>query len=293
MKYSLVLLVLFYWGGAFAFEQLKSGDKDKCAKAESYMNSKSSTNLEQAYYLSKVTFCARKQQFSELTREEWFSSNYYLENIFKVNELASSANYNQEAIELISEMHEKFYLTAKTRETITKAFLEAVEKNPDYWSSDEHPYIRHELETNKYGLIAMSYYSAGMKEDGLRILNELRARPLQYIPEIDEMQKDFEVGYEKWVSLQRKKESERTGEVKLIEETGTKADQENYKLASNEIRKLVAEDSNQAENSRKLIQVGLFSIIEEYGKYILLVLLLIGVYLLIFIWKRSINKSDG
>lgn len=197
MKNIVLVFMTFFTVNSFAFVNIKDISVESCNAVNKLLGSEIS-KLERAYYHSYTIFCRRKLEFPHLSNETWFSSKYYLKNINLVNQLISEANLNNEGIELIDLMRNKFYLTLQNHERLKKSMLKHLVEDSSYYEEGTHSFEQHVMAEELYTDIASRYYSNGMKEDGERVLNELRKIPHQYLPRIDIAQKRYEASFNDW-----------------------------------------------------------------------------------------------
>lgn len=261
---------------SFAYVIKEGKSEVTCENASEWYKKLSATTLEKAYSLNHVIYCAGKSRLEKISSEEWFTSDFFIENKKELNRLISVAEFSQENVELIYWFVRKFYLTPQSNEIVRKAFLVELDKHQDFYGTDgDHPYQPHVMTFDHYTSIASKYYSNGMYDEGKRILNELRELPYQDILKIDKEISDYEIVYKTPTKSELKEATALTTET--IEEK---------KSALNEVAEFdkntkpvleVTKQAKQVDPASAVTQ--LESILKQDGIFILAFLLFLGMYL--------------
>jgi len=261
---------------SFAFV-IKEGESEvTCDNASEWYKELSTTTLEKAYALKYIVSCTGRSRLERISSEEWFTSDFFIQNKKELNRLISVAEFSQEDVELIFWFVGKFYLTPKSNELVRKAFLVELDKHQDFYGTDgDHPYQPHIMTFDHYTRIASKYYSNGMYDEGKRVLNELRELPYQDTLKIDKKIANYEIAYKTATKSEFKEATALTSET--IEEK---------KSGLNEVAELDKNTKPVPEGIKQEKQVDpapavtqLESIFKQYGIFIFAFLIFFGMYL--------------
>lgn len=209
-----MLVALFLSVDAFGFTQVKDSSVETCTKVKELLDL-NNTKLEEAYYLNAILACGSSNDYKNYSRDEWLASNFYTQHRKRINDLVFEADYKIEDVELIALLKNKFYLTPKNHERIKKGYLASLEIDSSHLEGGEHPYEPHKMAESLYFDISSRYYANGMKDDGDRILDELRQLPYQYLPDIERAQKWGHEAYSRWELEQKKTQDNATDSIEI------------------------------------------------------------------------------